>query len=80
LKARAQLLEDKEPLLEPELEALRDLVKETCKQVIAASPELPDELQVLVSGIPDLAGLADFVGAMMPGLTFTERQGLLTEL
>jgi ATP-dependent Lon protease len=80
LKAKVQLLEDKEPILGPELQAIHDHLVETVKQVIAATPDLPDELQVTVANIPQLGHLADFVSAMLPGLTFPERHGLLAEL
>ena len=80
LKAKVELLEEKEPTLDPELEALRDSIKDVMKRVVAVTPELPDELQVVVSNITDLAGLADFVSGILPGLSFPERQGLLAEL
>jgi len=80
LKARVELLEDIEPPLGPDLQALRDHLIETVKQVIAATPDLPDELQVTVANISQLGHLADFVSAMLPGLSFPERQGLLADL
>ena len=80
LRARVELLEDKEPPSGPELEALRDHAVATFKAVIAATPDLPDELQIMVENMPGFGGVADFVSAVMPGLTFPERQGLLAEL
>ncbi len=80
LKARVELLEEVEPATSPEMDALRDDVVATFKQVIAATPDLPDELQIMVENASGFGGVADYVGTMMPGLTFVERQGLLAQL
>jgi len=80
MRARVEILDDTEPQASPELDAVRYDVVNTFKQIVAASPDLPDELQIVAENVPGLSGLADFIGAIMPGLTFTERQGLLSEL
>jgi ATP-dependent Lon protease len=80
LKARVELLEDKEPPLNPDLQEVRDHLVETMRQVVASAPDLPDELQLTVANIPLLGQLADFVAAMLPGLTLGERQELLAAL
>ncbi len=80
LRARVQLLEDNEPVINQDLQALHDHLVETVQQVIAATPDLPDELQVTVANIAPLGQLADFVSAMLPGLSFPERQALLSDL
>lgn len=59
---------------------MRDNVLSTFKRIVAQTPDLPDELQFVAENIPGFAGLADLVSAVMPGLTFPERQGLLAEL
>jgi ATP-dependent Lon protease len=80
LKAKVELVEEVEPPLTPELEALRDDVVEIFQRIVAATPDLPDELQLAVSNISKLGPLADFAGATMPGLTSPERQELLAQL
>ncbi len=80
LRARVQLLEDKDPQPSEDLRQLRDHLVETVQQLIAAAPDLPDDLQVTVANIAPLGQLADFVSAMLPGLSFPERQTLLSEL
>jgi len=79
-RAKVQLLPDTEPEPTPAIQSLREHLIETVKQVIAATPELPDELQLTVANIPELGHLADFVGGILPGLTLAQRRELLTEL
>lgn len=80
LKAKVELFEELEPVLTPELEALRDDVVETFQKIVAATPDLPDELQLAVPNLSKLGTLADFAAAAIPGLTSPERQELLAQL
>ncbi|MCC6367795.1 MAG: endopeptidase La [Bryobacterales bacterium] len=80
LIANVELLKDPETPRDAEAQALRDHLIETVKQVIAATPDLPDDMQITIANISHLGRLADFAGTILPGLSFPERQGLLSEL
>jgi ATP-dependent Lon protease len=80
LIAKVELLKDPDPPRDAEVTALRDHLIETVKQVIAATPDLPGDMQVTVANISHLGRLADFAATILPGLSFPERQGLLSEL
>ncbi len=80
LKARVERLPDVEPEMTPELEALRQNVLSLFQQIIAASPNLSDELSLNASNITEAGKLADYVAGTLPALAHTERQQLLEQL
>jgi ATP-dependent Lon protease len=81
LVARVERLEEiPAPAEDPELQALQSNVVRVFQHVIADTPDLPDELQIMAANIPEASHLADFAAATMPGLSFPERQQLLEQL
>ncbi|MBM3775735.1 MAG: endopeptidase La, partial [Acidobacteria bacterium] len=80
LRARVRRVPEQQVATSPEAEALRQNVVNLFHQIIAASPNLPDELQEQVSQIADFGRLADFVGGTLPGLSQVERQALLEQI
>src|SRR5581483_6426735 len=79
--ARVQrLAETAAPADNPEIQALQSNVVQLFQHVIADTPDLPDELQIMAANIPDTSRLVDFIAGTMPGLTFPERQQLLEQL
>ena len=80
LRARVQRLPDADPARTPELEALRQNVLSAFGQIVAASPNLSDDLTQQASQIQELGRLADFVAGTLPSLSHPERQELLEDL
>ena len=61
----------------PELEALQRNIVSDFQQIVAASPTLSDELQMIAAQIEDGARLADFVASSLPFLSTSDKQELL---
>jgi ATP-dependent Lon protease len=80
LKAQVEVLEDVAAPQTPELEALQRSVLETFQQIVASSPNLSDELQVMALNIDEAGRLADFVAASLPVLSTAQRQEILETL
>ena len=80
LKAHVERLPDMEPQMTPELEALRQNVLSIFQQIIAASPNLSDELSANAANINEAGKLADYVAGTLPALGHAERQQLLEQL
>jgi ATP-dependent Lon protease len=80
LKAHIERLPDADPEITPELEALRQSVVTLFQQIVAASPNLSDELQEAANNLPGIGRLADFVAGTLPSLSAPERQQLLESL
>ena len=80
LRARVERLPDIEPEITPEIEALRQNVVSLFQQIVAASPNLSDDLSVNAAHITEPGRLADFVAGTLPFLGHTERQHLLEQL
>src|SRR5215469_10250698 len=79
LRARVERLSETEPPVTPELEALRQNVVSLFTQIVAASPNLSDDLSASAGQISDAGRLADFVAGNLPALDAQARQKLLEE-
>ncbi len=79
LRARVEKLEEIEPAFTPEVEALRQNVVSLFQQIVAASPNLSDDLSTTAAQIVEPARLADFVAGNLPALVHLERQKLLEQ-
>ncbi|HEY1240429.1 MAG TPA: endopeptidase La [Bryobacteraceae bacterium] len=79
LKAKVEKIADVEPEVTPEIEALRQNVISLFQQIVAASPNLSDDLATTAEHITEAGRLADWVAGTMPSLSPQERQSLLTE-
>ncbi|MGO9230546.1 MAG: endopeptidase La [Bryobacteraceae bacterium] len=80
LRARIEKLQEVEPAITPEVEALRQNVASLFQQIVAASPNLSDDLAATAAQIVEPARLADFVAGNLPGLVHQDRQKLLEEI
>jgi len=78
LKARVQPLEVKASMTK-KLQALIVSVRQTANRVIALSPNVPEEVSVLLENIEDPSALADFLAANL-SLDIAKKQELLEEL
>jgi ATP-dependent Lon protease len=79
LRARIEKLEEIDPALTPEVEALRQNVVSLFQQIVSASPNLSDDLSTTAAQIVEPARLADFVAGNLPTLVHLDRQKLLEE-
>ena len=79
LRARIEKLAETDPALTPEVEALRQNVVGLFQQIVAASPNLSDDLSASAAQIVEPARLADFVAGNLPALVHLERQKLLEQ-
>jgi ATP-dependent Lon protease len=80
LRAKVERLVEFEPEITPEIEALRQNVISLFQQIVAASPNLSDELGVNAASINEPGRLADYVAGNLPALIHAERQKLLENL
>ena len=79
LKATVERIPDVEPETTPELEALRQNVVGLFQQIVAASPNLSDDLATTAEHITEVGRLADWAAGTLPSLSPQERQSLLAE-
>ncbi len=79
LRARVEPMADVEPQLTPEIEALRQNVAALFRQIVAASPNLSDDLAAMAGQINEAGRLADWVAGNLPSLSPAERQQLLEQ-
>jgi ATP-dependent Lon protease len=77
LRAKVERIEDVEPELTPEIEALRQTVVSVFQQIVSATPNLSDDLGATAAQIAEPGRVADFVAANTPSLIASERQRLL---
>jgi len=77
LRAQVERLPELEPEPTPELEAMRRDVVGIFQQIVAASPNLSDDLATAVSNTNEFGRLADLVAGVLPGLSHVERQAIL---
>ncbi|MGO9256815.1 MAG: endopeptidase La [Bryobacteraceae bacterium] len=77
LRARVERIPDVEPEITPEVEALKQNVTGLFQQIVAASPNLSEDLSTNAAQIAEPGRLADFVAGNVPGLSPPERQRLL---
>ena len=80
LRAQVERLPEMEPEATPELEALRRDVVSIFQQIVAASPNLSDDLATAVANTNEFGRLADLVAGVLPGLSHPERQAVLEQL
>ncbi len=79
LKARVERIADVEPEATAEMEALRQNVVGLFQQIVAASPNLSDDLAATAAQITEAGRLADWVAGNLPSLAAAERQQLLEQ-
>jgi ATP-dependent Lon protease len=79
LRARVERLAETEPAPTPEIEALRQNVVSLFTQIVAASPNLSDDLSASAGQIAEAGRLADFVAGNLPALDAQARQKLLEQ-
>ena len=79
LRARIEKLDEIDPAITPEVEALRQNVVGLFQQIVSASPNLSDDLSATAAQIVEPARLADFVAGNLPALVHLERQKLLEQ-
>jgi ATP-dependent Lon protease len=77
LRAKVERIADVEPELTPEIEALRQTVISVFQQIVAATPNLSDDLGSTASQIVEPGRVADFIAGNTPSLIASERQRLL---
>ena len=80
LRARVERLADIEPEITPSVEALRQNVLSLFQQIVAASPNLSDDLANNATSFTEPGRLADFVAGTLPALGHVERQKLLEQV
>jgi ATP-dependent Lon protease len=79
LRARVERMPDVEPEVTSEIEALRQNVVSLFQQIVAASPNLSDDLSESAFHTTEPGKLADFVAGNLPSLSHPERQELLEQ-
>ena len=79
LRARVERLPEIEPEMTPELTALRQNVLGEFTQLVAATPNLSDELSTAAGNIAEIGRLADFIAGTLPSLSHIERQSVLEQ-
>ncbi len=79
LRARVERLPEIEPEITPELTALRQNVLSEFTQIIAAAPNISDEVATAAGNISEIGRLADFIAGTLPSLGHAERQLVLEE-
>ena len=80
LKAEAETLLEIEAENTPEIEALVGSIVSSFQQIVAASPNLSDEMQAIILTVEGPGRIADFVVSSLPFLNTTQRQELLDTL
>jgi ATP-dependent Lon protease len=80
LRARVERMPELEPEPTPELEALRRDVVGIFQQIVAASPNLSDDLATAVANTNEFGRLADLVAGVVPGLSHPERQAVMEQV
>jgi ATP-dependent Lon protease len=79
LRARVERLPEIEPEMTPELNALRQNVLSEFTQIVAATPNLSDEVSTAAGNIAEAGRLADFIAGTLPSLSHVERQSVLEQ-
>jgi ATP-dependent Lon protease len=80
LRAKVRRLQPAEPEVTPEIEALRQNVLSAYQAIVAATPNLSDDLIPQAQQLQEPGRLADFVAGTLPSLSHPERQALLEDL
>ena len=79
LRARVERIPDIEPETSGEIEALRQNVLSLFQQIVAAAPNLSDDIATAAAQITEPGRLADFIAGTLPSLSPPERQQLLEQ-
>src|SRR5580700_4466527 len=79
LRARIERLPEIEPEMTPELTALRQNVLSEFTQIVAATPNLSDDVATAASNITEIGRVADFIAGTLPSLSHIERQSVLEQ-
>jgi ATP-dependent Lon protease len=79
LRARVERIPDIEPEMTGEVEALRQNVLSLFQQIVAAAPNLSDDLVTMAQQFNEAGRLADWVAGTVPSLSPPERQQLLEQ-
>lgn len=79
LRARIERLAEVEPQIDPELMALKQNVLSQFAQIVAATPNLSDEVATAANNIAEIGRLADFIAGSLPSLSHIERQAVLEQ-
>jgi ATP-dependent Lon protease len=79
LKAQIERLPEIEPEVTPELTALRQNVVSEFTQIIAATPNVSDDVAGAAGQIVEIGRLADFIAGALPSLGHAERQLVLEQ-
>ena len=79
LRARIERIPEIEPVITPELTALRQNVLGEFTQIVTATPNLSDEVAMAAGNIAEIGRLADFVAGTLPSLSHAERQAALEQ-
>jgi len=79
LRARVDRLPEIEPDMTPELTALRQNVLGEFAQIVAAAPNLSDEVSTAAGNITEAGRLADFIAGTLPSLSHLDRQSVLEQ-
>jgi ATP-dependent Lon protease len=77
MRARVDLLPDRDLDQSPEVEALQRNVLTLFQQIVAGSPTLSDELQTVAINIEEPGRLVDFVASSLPSLSTRDKQEIL---
>ncbi|MDP9170130.1 MAG: LON peptidase substrate-binding domain-containing protein, partial [Acidobacteriota bacterium] len=79
MRARIERVAEIEPEITPELTALRQNVLGEFTQIIAATPNISDEVSTAAGNITEIGRMADFIAGTLPSLTHTDRQLVLEQ-
>jgi ATP-dependent Lon protease len=77
LRANVGAIEDAQPEMSPEVEALQRNVLTLFQQIVAGSPTLSDELQTVAINIEEPGRLVDFIASSLPFLSTKDKQEIL---
>ncbi len=80
LRARVERIAEVEPEVTPEIEALRQNSVSLFTQIVAATPNVSDDVASSGAQISEPGRLADFIAGNLPTLSAIERQSLLEQL
>ena len=80
LKAKVERIPEEEPELTAEMEALCQNMTTQFQQIVAASPNLSDDLSTVAGHITEPGKLSDFIAGTLPTLSHAERQAILETL
>jgi ATP-dependent Lon protease len=77
MTAEYETIEEIDPAVSPEAEALQRNVVSQFQAIVTSSPTLSDDLQTIAINIEEPGRLADFIASSLPFLTTTDKQELL---